>query len=77
MGKVVGNPLFDEMSVRVGADVFVGISVNASCCSGELLKLHPARTADIRNNSTYTNRILAKRAITLLPFLDLAKTYHG
>jgi len=59
MGKVVGSPLADEISVRVGADVFVAISVNESC-SGELLKLQALNTTVNSNNKTYPYRILAK-----------------
>ena len=60
MGNVVGNPLFDERSVRVGADVFVAISVSASCCSGELLKLHALKITDSNKNKRYPYLILAK-----------------
>lgn len=63
MGNVVGNPLFDESNVRVGAGVFVGISVSASCCSGELLKLHELNITDNINSKTYPYFILAKRAM--------------
>jgi len=53
MGKVVGKPFADEISVRVGAGVFVGISVNASCSSGELLKLHALNITDNNKKSKY------------------------
>ena len=52
MGNVVGNPLPDEINVRVGADVFVAISVKDSC-SGELLKLQALKITDINNTNTY------------------------
>jgi hypothetical protein len=59
MGNVVGKPLFEEIRVRVGADVFVAISVSASC-SGELLKLQALNITDNNNNKRYPYLILAK-----------------
>jgi hypothetical protein len=53
IGKVVGSPLADEIRVRVGAGVLVGISVNANCCSGELLKLQALNITDNNKNSKY------------------------
>jgi hypothetical protein len=60
IGNVVGKPLFEEISVRVGADVFVAIPVSASCCSGELLKLQALNITDKSKNKRYPYRILAK-----------------
>jgi hypothetical protein len=52
IGNVVGKPLADVMGVRVGAEVFVGISVSA-ICSGELLRLHALNIMDKINNRKY------------------------
>ena len=76
MGKVVGNPFADEISVRVGAGVFVGISVNASCSSGELLRLQALNITDNNKNNRYLYRIPAKRAMRL-PFSVWRKQNHG
>ena len=63
----MGRPLFDVMSVRVGAGVLVGISVNESCCSGELLRLQALNSSKNNKDMKYPYRILAKQAMTL-PF---------
>ena len=59
MGNVVGNPLPDVIKVRVGADVFVDISVKESC-SGELLKLQALNINNNNIKNIYPYRILAK-----------------